>query len=64
MKERKINYYDIDFMEGQLLEDAIGSKLWNEHKSDEDRRGALKLHCSEQNVIEKLKLLNEQMNEK
>ncbi|MBK9509048.1 MAG: hypothetical protein IPO04_05995 [Cytophagaceae bacterium] len=64
MKERKINYYDIDFMEGQLLEDEIGSKLWNQHHSDADRRGALTLHCNEQNVIEKLKLLNEQMNEK
>jgi len=64
MKERKINYYDIDFMEGQLLDENIGSKLWAENKSDLDERGALKLHCSEKNVIDMLQKLNDQMNKK
>ncbi|MBK9511495.1 MAG: hypothetical protein IPO04_19615, partial [Cytophagaceae bacterium] len=37
---------------------------WNQHNSDADRRGALKIHCNERKCKEKLRLLNEQMDEK
>jgi hypothetical protein len=64
MKERKMTYYDIEFPEGQLLDEKIGEKLWAEHKSDNDERGMLKLRCTEQNVVDKLKIINRQLNKK